>query len=420
MGEAHVEMGMIHAGFKANGRADSAKAELKTRFLEANPRAEASDYHDWMVDNPDMYKSSLELHMSRFDDVLQRGEDEEKLSRVAAKTDRAELDLSGDSRKLFADRSERIAYDNLNECFSNDVLSAPGPDNFWKFETRDMVAFGDLLADARAGIQRNAAELHIELATAMSTNEQALRGTELFDALEELKRELHTWDSLLATAASPDKIKMREQAKKCADALEYSRKLHGQLLAKGETNPFVKYQLLATMAALGEKVASQYAARAGKASFSGLCEIVRDVPNRGSKGKEKAKKLKLGADDPGKGFAHELSELQTDLAKIDKTTADEMKTKLTKASYGVLEALKTWHDNYRDLKKLKTNLEALRVAAAKIAFGVKQYKAIADSVLGNENKFKAIGDRYQETFDAVTGQLQNDIEKGLDMFGSGR
>jgi hypothetical protein len=35
------------------------------------------------------------------------------------------------------------------------------------------------------------------------------------------------------------------------------------------------------MRAIGEKVASQYAARAGKASFTAMYELIRDVPNRG-------------------------------------------------------------------------------------------------------------------------------------------
>ena len=45
-----------------------------------------------------------------------------------------------------------------------------------------------------------------------------------------------------------------------------------------EAVPFVKYELLATMRAIGEKVAAQYVARTGTASYSGLYELIRDVP----------------------------------------------------------------------------------------------------------------------------------------------
>ena len=48
------------------------------------------------------------------------------------------------------------------------------------------------------------------------------------------------------------------------------------------TVPFVKYQLLATMRSLSEKVASQYAARVRNASFSAAYGLILDVPRSAS------------------------------------------------------------------------------------------------------------------------------------------
>jgi hypothetical protein len=69
---------------------------------------------------------------------------------------------------------------------------------------------------------------------------------------------------------------------------------------------------------------------------------------------------------------------------------------------------------------LKDNLEPMREAVAKIVFALDRYKTIADDVLPESDKFKDVRDRYQQTFDAFASQLQTDIQRGLDTFGSWR
>jgi hypothetical protein len=91
--------------------------------------------------------------------------------------------------------------------------------------------------------------------------------------------------------------------------------------------PFVEYQLLATMRAIGEKVASQYAARAGKASFTAMYELIRDVPNRGptDQAAQKARELvDTYGGDLNKAWVGELGKLGHDLQRVDKNMAEEL------------------------------------------------------------------------------------------------
>jgi hypothetical protein len=413
-GEPHVEMKNFHIWFHQTGINKTVEAEVKARFFEENPRASASDYREWTEDNPDFFNSSFGFMRSRFDVTLERWENEEKLNETASMADTYRLGL-GDAERLFTEKAELTAYASLNERFRDEVLDVHNFKSYYKFGANDILAFHELLADARAGTQRNAAELGVELATALTESEETLGGTTLFNELQGLRAELKAWDALLATKALPDKIALREQAKKCGERLERCFHEHGALVTEGETNPSVKYQLLATMRALGEKVAAQYAARAGKASFAGICELIRDVPNRGSKGKQRAQELNL-SHDPGEALTQALGRLGRDLARIDKSTADEMKTKFLGSGHGLYDALNAWRANYTDLQKLK-NLEPLRETVAKIAFALGKYKAITDTYLV-QDKYRAIRDRYQETFDAFASQLQSDVQLCLRTFGS--
>ena len=150
-----------------------------------------------------------------------------------------------------------------------------------------MSAFGTLLDEAKAGAQRNATELATDLATAMtlagdevsrtSADRSDWENSDLHDSLEDLKTALKGWNTLLAESALPDERALRDRAKECYDKLNSCARAHERLMTSGgkEAVPFVKYELLATMRAIGEKVAAQYIARAGKASYSALTSSPR-------------------------------------------------------------------------------------------------------------------------------------------------
>ena len=117
-----------------------------------------------------------------------------------------------------------------------------------------------------------------------------------------------------------------------------------------EAVPFVKYQLLATMRAIGEKVAAQYVARAGKASYSALYELTRDVPNRGPDKEAAATASDLVEryqGDPATSLRREFIQLERDLqGKTKKHPKNCTIRTLAKTPLGVADALTFWHDNF--------------------------------------------------------------------------
>ena len=76
--------------------------------------------------------------------------------------------------------------------------------------------------------------------------------------LEGLQTALKDWNTLLTGSALPDEGALTDRAKECNDKLSSCARAHERLMTSGgkEAVPFVKYELLATMRAIGEKVAA--------------------------------------------------------------------------------------------------------------------------------------------------------------------
>ena len=335
----------------------------------------------------------------------------------AARVDRDKLKLR-DEREFFAGTTDaQRAYSNLRDTFRDDVLFGVTGDGFYNFEAKDIVEFRKLLGDAKAGAQRNANELAVELGaavgSAMGFNERASRrDTDLYAHLEDLKDALKDWDTLLASAALPDKTALTKAAKECANKFERCYDEHGKTFST-ETNTRVKYQLLASMRAIAEKVASQFAARAGAPSFAAMSALIIDVPNKPSTGTQKGIDLATA-------FPEGMLKLKKNLSKVDKALATQLETALNKTPYGVSDALDKWADNYKDPKKLTANVKPLRESIAAVAFGLRKYKGVVDSVLGTSNvaEVRKARDAYQQAFDRVTSKLQNDLKLCVGTLGS--
>jgi hypothetical protein len=293
MPQPHEEIKSLRIELQSNDRQKLYTTEVRERFLEgikgSNKEKEA-EYRKFAAKGEFVpWRDEL---MKSFETIRVRSGIEEQLKGYLTSTDRLKLDLR-DSRDFFAeDRVEKRVYDSLVDCFSENVLYGHSIENVYKFEVIDMAEFAQLLGEAKANAQRNATELSVNLATAMALAGQEVRTAtgdleawqnhELYEPLAELKGALKEWNDLLGKDAMPDKTKLKDAAKKCADKLQECFRVHGPLVSGKGGMPMVKYQLLATMRAIGEKVASQYAARAGKASLTAMHELIRDVPNRGS------------------------------------------------------------------------------------------------------------------------------------------
>ena len=409
--DARADMTRVHDSLRDNGGETLAKAELRTRWLDENPKATLKDYYRIAGADPEGHLSAIESLKGRFDVSLRGVSVDESLIKKAVEVDRAKFKLDGDAA-LFADNPNlRGTYDNLRDRFKDEVLYGFDGNDFYKLDTKEVYEFRTLVDFAKAGAQRNATELATELGTAMaSIDEREPRtNTDLFKRLEDLKTALKEWNKLLASEALPSADALEKQGDKVVTQLGRCRQEHADRFST-EQNPFVKFQLLATMRAIGEKVAAQFAARAGAPTFAAMCALIVDVP-RSSSGIQPDKKL---SKDLGKAFSEGLLKLEKDLRKVDPQLADGIRAALLQqdSAHGVKKALDTWSANYTDPNKLTTNIGASRDAIATIALGLGTYRTVADNFLAKSKNadVKTIKERYQQTFDGLTSKLQSDID----------
>jgi hypothetical protein len=419
MPEPHVEMRAVHDGLTANRGDLIVKAELRGRWLEEHPDHTPKDYYDHIITNPDDYKASLESIKNGFESSIERVELNDREKAIVEVADYRKLGLrSGDE---FLERDALFVYLNLVDTFKDSVLTQPkmvGVDGFYRFSGTDMIAFQTtVLKDAKAGVDRNATELGAELAGAMSANEEALKGTELFDRLEELKTALTDWNALLASKALPDGTGLMGQAKNCARKLEACYQAHGELINSGDkaANPFVKYQLLAAMRAIGEKVASQYAARGGQATFVGMHNLMRDLPHRVPVDQAAmaagALVSEYGAD-LKKAWTGRLKDLTANLKKADPNLAKALGTELDKlGQQNIGKLLGDWRATFASPDSLKKNREPARSTIAEIAFGLGQYKEAVSNILGKSKsaQVRKAREDYQQAFDGFAQQLNKEL-----------
>jgi hypothetical protein len=428
MPRPHEEMRTVHDSLTANNRDRLYKTEAKEHWLESGPGRTNSDYMEF-AKSGDRFVVWRDELMSSLETNRARSKTEESVAGTIGSVEYHKLDSR--PRDSFADREALRAYDGLAGRFEDADLADYNSRSVYKFDTDSMIAFGTLLGEAKAGAQRNATELATYLATAMALAGEEVSRTEtgsrsdwedsdLYDTLEGLKTALQDWNALLAESALPDERALRDRAKQCSDELSSCARAHERLMTSGgkEAVPFVKYQLLATMRAIGEKVAAQYVARAGKASYSALYELTRDVPNRGPDDQAARERVERYQGDPAKALARELATLERDLLKEDKKTSQKLKSELLKTPLGLSDALTFWHDNFAKLAPLKNNREELRKKVAQVAFGVRRFKETVDAVFAQHDladgsptakALKGIRDRYQQTFDGVAQMLNQDI-----------
>ncbi len=426
----HEEMKSLRDELQSNNRTKLYTTEAREHWMERESDRGSTDpeaaYMKFAA-KPEFVPWRNEL-ISSFETGRVRSGAEERFKSDITSADYRQLNLR-DSRDLFEDRAAKIAYDNLADCFNDNVLYGHTMESFYKFDVTAVQEFGNLLGEAKASAQRNAIQLSVDLGTAMAlagqevfkttADRKAWENHELYEPLQELKKALKDWNELLVEGALPDKTKLRNGAKECANRLEACYRTHGALVTSGTgATPIVKYQLLATMRAIGEKVASQYAARAGKASLTAMYELIRDVPKRSPADQAIKKAKELSATfqgDLATSWSVELTELARDVRRLDKAQAQEigeLQTEIMKSLGGSLaDALADWQSNFQKLDLLKNNREGLRNTVAQIAFGLQLHKEMVDQVLGKSTspKVKALRDRYHQTFDGFAQQLHQDI-----------
>jgi hypothetical protein len=237
----------------------------------------------------------------------------------------------------------------------------------------------------------------------------------LYSTLDELEQRLTEWDKLLAERPLPEAEKLKKLAEQCDDLFTTFELEHPHVFAADGTVPFVRYQLLATMRSVSEKIASQFAARLRNPSFSAAYGLITEVPVSGMynaiQAKANALQRSYGAA-PEKGFKKERDSFTQKIKDKDKKVAyPALMAELAKMD-GLDSSLKKWRDAYSDIGGgTKGALSSLYESTAELAFQLKNCKKAIDRVLA-DNPSKAVQaarKSYQETLDGFIVNITGGI-----------
>jgi hypothetical protein len=300
-----------------------------------------------------------------------------------------------------------------------------------------------LVADAKQQILRNADNLAVVVTTARSlaledivkqaratasnpdAAEKLARASwdaVLDPALQEIEKLLPDWEKLLADKPLPDPDEVQALADRFDRAFgEFERK-HASYLKAQDSAPYAKYQLPATVSALSEKIASQFAAHLGQPSFSAAYTLMMEVPHSGIYADSQASAKALTNKPLAVGFKAELEQFIKNIKKIKTLDIATNNAKTLKADLDSIDKLagksllEKWQDAYNDVgsgdtKKQKKALPGLYESTAQLAFQFKNYQQAVDRFLKGAQSpaAESYAKPYLETLDgfvtAITEKL---------------
>ena len=253
-----------------------------------------------------------------------------------------------------------------------------------------------------AALKRAATDSSVNPDAEAPRAKQTWETSELYKRLGLLEKTLEDWDTLLGENPLPDAAKMRTLAENCDTHLFEAYREHYPIYTNEATAPFVKFQLLATMRSLSEKVATQYVARLGNPSLSAAYTLITDVPHSGRFENSKARADELARQYAGSGvgwdfetgFDSERKLFKKELRTSDKVALKAMTAELDKLDKTFDAALKGWRKAYAtvgggDTQKAKDALKDLYENTAQLSVKFRQYQEAVDRVL-KDNKSSTV------------------------------
>lgn len=408
------------------------EAEVRGRWEAENPGKSFNDalfkreIQEWKADT----QALLEDYGNRWND--------QKLDISAFSLVDSKLSLK--LEPFSNDAPAKAIYRELMDRFG-DANVSHFPKAPWDLPSDAVPVWKDMLDITKQQVQRNATKLASVVTTVRTVATDEVRrgtggsdpavkeweGSDLYKTLQDLEKTLMAWDDLLASSAFPDRATLTDAADRCEKSFFNFYREHVPVYAAGETVPYVKYQLLATMRSLAEKIASQFAAHSGNPSFSAMYSFLIDVPRTGTyeEGKLTAKTLtsrySTETNPLVTGWKTELKGLEKGLHAADMQAAKDLTQSfktfdtLNAAKKTLETSLHTWSANYQALGTGATVsadlLANLHTSAGEIAFGLRNYKEIVDHVLKNNSSttVQACRQRYQETLDGFARRIEQDI-----------
>jgi hypothetical protein len=414
----------------------SPEVEIKTTNIES-PKREIKEL--WLAENPGMGSAEFETYREQpeFKSWAQDINDwtavtrdywaDQSLQTVTLQ----DLDQKLKILRTFSDTGgqSKLVYDKLiNRFGDSEFFGANNP--AWKLPDAARVEWRTLTDKKQAQVQHSAQDLSSVILRARVLANEEMSGANvnvpdatksaLKSALENIESALKQWDKLLSGSASPDRQELRKAANELSNRLNEFTNAHAKLFA-ANTTPYIKYEVLAVVKAVSEKVASQFSARVTEPDVTGMYSRIIDVPRSTPKkvATEAGKEISSHYRGDLKTFwavtmgnLHQTAGRSRDLPNLRL----ELQTAIYKTSnqHPIADSLKAFSDSYQAVRPDTLNwIHGLSSSVAEITFRIPKYQDAIEHVFANyadNASARQVRDQYRKLFDTVTQYTQNRVE----------
>ncbi|MGC4098020.1 MAG: hypothetical protein QM706_12970 [Nitrospira sp.] len=410
-----------------------------TKINIESPKREIKE--EWLADNPGMGSADFETtrqlpefktwehETTDWTAVMKEYWADQNLQIVGL----AKLDVKLDIARNFSDPTNqtKLLYDRLiNRFGDSEFFGTNNP--VWSLPDTARPEWKKLIAKKQAQVQRSARNLSsvISRTKVLANEELSLSNITIPDAtkttfksaLENLEKVLAKWDKLLSENASPDVQELRNAADELNTRLNEFRVVHAQVFSAPATPLYIKYEVLATVKAVSDKIASQFSARVTEPDLTGMYDKIIDV-SRSTRKKETnqaCKEISSAFDGDLKGYWEQnMGNLQQIAARLSgdlPTLGLEIKTAMYNLSgqSPIGDSLRTFSDSMKTVRhdELKWIFD-MSSSVGEVTFQIPKYREAIERVFDNYSKSasaRQVRDQYLKLFDTVMQFMQTRVE----------
>jgi hypothetical protein len=336
------------------------------------------------------------------------------------------LDLKLNIFRKFSDTIGRSSqcYDRLINLFGDNKFFGATAVTYYQLPDAARPEWKKLVDKKVAQVQRSAQDLSSVISRTRVLANEELSGdwkSTYISNLEELEKVLEQWDKLLSGSASPDRRELEDAAAAVDYRLRSFADAHTYLFGRNTTPPYIKYEVLATVKAVSEKVASQFSARVTEPDMTGMYSRIIDVP----RSTRKIDATKAGKDisssyqgDLNTFWDMNMGNLQQTAGRLAKlpNLGLELKNAIynTSSQYPMKDSLNAFRDSYKAVGPNTLGwIPGMSSSVAEITFRIPKYQNAVEQVFAkyaDNATAQGVRNDYRKFFDTVTQYMQNRVE----------
>jgi hypothetical protein len=405
--------------------------EIKKINTES-PQRETKE--QWLAENPGRGSADFETYRAT-PEYSKRWEPETRDWTAAAKDYWTEqlpqidvlekFDVKLDISRRFSDAGyeSEVVYGKLMNRFNNSEFFGATA-QAWPLPDAARPEWRNLTAKKEAQVQRSAQDLSSVISRTRVLANEEMSGANVNvpdttksafrSALENIEKALIQWDKLLSGSASPDRQELRKAASELDTRLLEFKLAHTPLFAANTTPSYIKYEVLATVKAVSEKVASQFSARVTEPNMTGMYSRIIDVPRFTRK-----KLVTNGVKEITSAYNRDLKmfweskmrglnvvgghvALSSDLTTAIHNTSNQ---------YPIADSLNAFRAAYEGVSPNNLSwIHGMSSSVAEITFQITKYQNAVEQVFAKYATAQDVRNDYRKLFDTVTQYIQNRVE----------